>query len=216
MNKLFIISCWLIGGLLAIGQRAEAQAVGPPARLRISGTVRDAASQRPLPGATVRVQRTRQGMAADAQGHFLLMARPTDTLLVRALGYKPQLLRATATALQVRLQPDSVRLGEVKVTADGADRTSINRALRNLRRPPVVQPKVAVRPKLTPLFPVDSTPPPPPPFGGTPIDWVYKKFSREGKERRKMQAIKVADAKEKAHQRQLKYNKAFKDNRGYE
>ncbi|WP_166647933.1 carboxypeptidase-like regulatory domain-containing protein [Hymenobacter sp. UV11] len=218
MNRLFLISCWIIGGLLAAGQRAEAQTAGPPALLRISGTVSDAASQRPLPGATVRVQRTRRGTAADAQGHFLLTARPTDTLLVRALGYKPQqvLLRATAQALQVRLLPDSVRLGEVKVMADRADRASIDRALRNLRRPPVVQPKVAVRPKLTPLFPVDSTSPPPPPFGGTPIDWAYKKFSREGKERRKMQAIKVADAKEKAHQRQLKYNKAFKDNRGYE
>jgi len=219
MSKLFPISYWLISSLLIFGRRAEAQTAGPPALLRISGTVSEAGSQRPLPGATVRVQRTRQGTAADAQGRFLLTARPTDTLLVRALGYKPQqvLLRATAQlVLQVRLQPDSVRLGEVKVTADRADRASIDRALRNLRRPPVVQPRVAVRPKLTPLFPVDSTPPPPPPFGGTPIDWAYKKFSREGKERRKMQAVKAADAKEKAHQRQLKYNKAFKDNRRYE
>lgn len=219
MSKLFPISYWLISSLLIFGRRAEAQTAGPPALLRISGTVSEAGSQRPLPGATVRVQRTRQGTAADAQGRFLLTARPTDTLLVRALGYKPQqvLLRATAQlVLQVRLQPDSVRLGEVKVTADRADRASIDRALRNLRRPPVVQPRVAVRPKLTPLFPVDSTPPPPPPFGGTPIDWAYKKFSREGKERRKLQAVKAADAKEKAHQRQLKYNKAFKDNRRYE
>lgn len=190
----------------------------PPALLRISGTVRDSGSQRPLPGATVRVQRTRQATATDAQGNFLLTARATDTLLVRALGYKPQPvpLRAAGLVLHVRLRPDSVRLGEVKVTADRADRASIDRALRNLRRLPAAQPRVAVRPKLTPMFPVDSTPPPPPPFGGTPIDWAYARLSREGKERRKLKAVKAADAKEKAHQRQLKYNQAFKDNRGYE
>nr|WP_262903453.1 carboxypeptidase-like regulatory domain-containing protein [Hymenobacter psoromatis] len=207
--------------MLAVGQRAAAQAAGPPVLLRISGSVSDAGSQRPLPGATVRVQRTRRGTAADAQGNFLLTARPTDTLLVRALGYKPQqvLLRTAVRAqlgLQVRLQPDSVRLDEVKVTADRTDHASIDRALRNLRRPPVVQPKVAVRPKLTPMFPVDSTPPPPPSTGSIAIDWAYKKLSQEGKERRKLQAAKAADAKEKAHQRQLQYNKAFKDNRGYE
>lgn len=221
MNKFFLISCWLTSVLLVAGQRAEAQAGGPPARLRVSGTVCDAGSRRPLPGAIVRVQRTRQGVAADAQGDFLLLVRPTDTLLVQALGYKPQrvLLRATPRAqlaLQVGLQPDSVRLDEVKVTADRADRASINRALRNLRRPPVVQPRVAVRPKLTPLFPVDSSPPPPPPPGGTPIGWAYEKLSRAGKERRKLKAVKAADAREKVHQRRLEYNKAFKDNRGYE
>lgn len=97
VNKLFIISYWFISGLLVI-RRAEAQAAGPPARLRISGTVSDAGSRRPLPGATVRVQRTWQGTAADAQGHFLLTARPTDTLLVRALGYKPQQVLPRATA----------------------------------------------------------------------------------------------------------------------
>ena len=218
-RKLFLLSCWLLVSLLFAKQQAAAQTGSP--LLRISGTVRDAGSARPLPGATVRVRRTGRGTATDAQGNFRLLALPTDTLLVRALGYKPQLVRPPAPArpprgLQVRLQPDSVRLGEVKVTADRADRARIDRALRHLRRPPVGQPRVAVRPQLTPLFPVDSTPPPPPPFGGTPLDWAYKKFSREGRERRKMQAIRAADAKEKAHQRQLKYNKAFRDNRGYE
>lgn len=221
MNKLVALSYWLLVVVLAGVLRAQAQATRPPALVHIRGTVQEAVSQRRLPGVTVRVQRTRRGMATDAQGDFLLTARPTDTLLIRALGYKPQqvLLRAAKAGqlvLQVRLQLDSVRLGEVNVTADGTDRASIDRALRNLRRPPVVQPRVAVRPKLTPMFPVDSTPPPPPPFGGTPIDWAYARFSREGKERRKVQAVKAADAKEKAHQRQLKYNKAFKDNRGYE
>ena len=90
MNKLVALSCWLIVVVLVGVPRAQAQVTSPPALVHIRGTVQEAVSQRRLPGATVRVQRTRRGMATDAQGDFLLTARPTDTLLIRALGYKPQ------------------------------------------------------------------------------------------------------------------------------
>lgn len=213
---LLLVACWAGAARLA-----QAQTDHPAASIRVSGTVSDAGSKRELAGASVLVQRTRRGVATDAQGDFALTAFSTDTLLFRALGYKPYRLALQGTALsqlvvQVRLQRDSVRLGEVRVTADRADRASINRALRNMRRPapPVAKAPVQVKPK--PLFPVDSTPPPPPPPGGTPIGWAYEKFSRAGKERRKMKQIKVEEVRQQANRRRLEYNKAFKDNRGYE
>jgi hypothetical protein len=190
--------------------------------MRVSGTVSDARTGRPLPGAAVRRLHTQRGVVADAEGDFLVPANATDTLLFQALGYKPQRLPLRGTALaqlvvQVRLVPDSVRLGEVRVTADRADRSSIDRALRNMKRPAAPVVHSARRPPAPkPLFAVDSTPPPPAPFGGTPFDWAYSKWSREGKERRKVQQLKAQDARQKAHQRQVQYNKAFKDNRGYE
>ena len=220
---LLVVRYLLLIALVAGGPpRAGAQAGQPTPQLRVSGTVSDARTRQPVRGAAVRRLGTQRGAVTDAEGDFLLGASPTDTLLFQALGYKPQRLPLRGTSLaqlvvQVRLVRDSVRLGEVRVTADRADRASVNQALRSLKRPaPPVVHGAHRPPPPKPLFAVDSTPPPPPPFGGTPVDWAYSKWSREGKERRKMQQIKTQEAQTKARQRQLDYNKAFKDNRGYE
>lgn len=220
--RLLTLVAVLLAGWAAGQPQAWAQAGQPGPQVRVSGTVSDARTGRPLPGAAVRRLHTQRGVVTNAQGDFLLPASPTDTLFFQALGYRPQRLPLRGTALaqlvvQVQLVRDSVRLGEVRVTADRADRSSIDRALRNMKRPAAPVAHGARRPPAPkPLFAVDSTPPPPAPFGNTPVDWVYNKLSREGKERRKMQQIKAQDARQKAHQKQLEYNKAFKDNRGYE
>lgn len=213
----------LVSSVLA-GQQAWAQAGAPTPTVRVSGTVSAAGTREPIPGATVMVQRTRRGVAANVEGDFLLTALPTDTLLFRALGFKPKRFALNGTSLsqlgvQVSLVRDSVKLSEVKVTADRPDRASINRALRNMKRPtpPVVKvPKKAPPPK--PLFAVDSAAPQAekPTIAGSNVDWLYDQFSHEGKERRKLEAVKAAEAAEKARQARSQYNKAFRDNRGYE
>jgi len=115
--------------------------------------------------------------------------------------------------VQVRLQRDSIRLHEVRVTADRLDHTSVDRALRNLRRPtPPLAKGPQQLPKPTPLFVVDSTPPPPSPPGAGPIGLLYDEFLRAGKDSRKMDQVKAKAAQRKAHQRVLDCNKAFKDN----
>jgi hypothetical protein len=213
----------LVSSLLA-GRQAWAQAGAPTPTVRVSGTVSAAGTREPIPGATVVVQRTRRGVAANVEGDFLLTALPTDTLLFRALGFKPKRFALNGTSLsqlgvQVSLVRDSVKLSEIRVTADRPDRASINRALRNMKRPapPVVKvPKKAPPPK--PLFAVDSAAPKAekPTIAGSNVDWLYDQFSHEGKERRKMEAVKAAEAAEKARQARSQYNKAFRDNRGYE
>jgi hypothetical protein len=225
-HRLLAISLLLFAALA--GTEARAQAGSPPPTVRVSGRVSAAENKQPIPGATVQIQRTHRGVAADAEGDFLLVALPTDTVLFRAVGYKPHRLALGGTTLsqlvvQVKLVRDSIQLGEVRVTADRPDRALINRALRNMKRPtpPVVKvPKKGPKPK--PLFAVDSTAPRPeaPTISGSNVDWIYDQLSRQGKERRKMDAIRARDAAEKAaakaQQQRTEYNKAFRDNRGYE
>ena len=192
-------------------------------QLRVSGSVTAADTRKPVQGATVQVQRTRRGVVTTATGDFALEALATDTILFRALGYKAQRLALGGTGLsqlivRIQLVRDSVRLSEVRVTADRADRALVNRALRNIKRPtPPVVSNVKRAPKPKPLFAVDSTAPKAPiPTIASPVSLLYDQFSREGKQRRKMEEIEAEQRAEKARKARTQYNKAFKDNRGYE
>ena len=205
---------WLLAGA------AHAQA---PVMMRVSGSVTEARSRLPIPGATVQVQRTRRGVVTSTAGTFSLDALPTDTLLFRALGYKTERLPLGGTGLsqfvvRVQLARDSVRLGEVQVTGDRPDRAIINRALRNIKRPvPPVASGARRPPKPKPLFAVDSTAPKAPiPTIASPVSLLYDQFSREGMQRRKMEEIEAGQRAEKARKARAEYNKAFRDNRGYE
>ena len=212
---------WLLAAVAVWLAVATAHAQAPP--MRVSGTVSAAGTRQPVPGVTVQVQRTRRGVVTSAIGEFAIDALPTDTVLFRALGFKTQRLELGGTGLsqlvvRIQLVRDSVRLGEVQVVSDRADRALINRALRNVKRPkPPVVSGVKRPPKPKPLFPVDSTAPKAPvPTIASPISLIYDQFSREGKQRRKMEEIEAELKAEKARKARAQYNKAFKDNRGYE
>ena len=210
----------LVAAGLGLAGAAQAQA---PATVRVSGSVAAADTRQPVPGATVQVQRTRRGTITTATGDFGLDALPTDTILFRALGYKVQRLPLggigiSQLVVRIQLVRDSVRLAEVQVTADRPDRAIINRALRNIKRPvPPVTSGAKRPPKPKPLFAVDSTAPKKPvPTIQSPVSLIYDQFSREGKQRRKMEDIEARLKAEKARKAREQYNKAFRDNRGYE
>ena len=210
----------LLAAGLGLAGAAQAQA---PATVRVSGSVAAADTRQPVPGATVQVQRTRRGTVTTATGDFGLDALPTDTILFRALGYKVQRLPLGGIGLsqlvvRIQLVRDSVRLAEVQVTADRPDRAIINRALRNIKRPvPPVTSGAKRPPRPKPLFAVDSTAPKKPvPTIQSPVSLIYDQFSREGKQRRKMEEIESRLKAEKARKAREQYNKAFRDNRGYE
>ena len=174
---------------------AQAQAPQP---VRVSGSVSEAETRLPIPGATVQVQRTRRGVVTTTTGDFSIDALPTDTVLFRALGYKTQRMPLGGTGLsqlvvRIQLVRDSVRLGEVQVVSDRPDRAIINRALRNIKRPaPPVVSGAKRPPKPKPLFAVDSTAPKAPvPTIASPVSLLYDQFSREGKQRRKMEEIEA-------------------------
>ena len=190
--------------------------------VRVSGTVTAADTKEAIPGATVQVQRTRRGTAANAEGDFSVEALSTDTIQFRALGYKTRRLPLGGSGLsqlvlQITLVRDSIQLGEVRVTSDRPDRAIINRALRNMRKPVPKVSQVKRPPKPKPLFEVDSAAPKPPTATlENPVSLIYEQFSKAGKERRKMAEIEEQQRQEKARQARKQYNRAFKDNRGYE
>ncbi|MBC6988130.1 carboxypeptidase-like regulatory domain-containing protein [Hymenobacter sp. BT491] len=192
------------------------------AQIRVTGTVTSAQDGKPIAGASVVIQRTGRGTAADDQGDFNVQAASTDTLIFRAIGFKTKLLPLGGSGLsqiiiQVKLERANIQLGEVRVQPGRPDDATINRALRNIKRP--TPPANAVRrpPKPKPLFPVDSTAPKAPvPTVQSPVSLIYDQFSKEGKQRRKLQELQAQDKAEQQRKERQQYNKSFKDNRGYE
>jgi hypothetical protein len=209
---------WLLLLLLALLGAGAANA-----QVRVTGSISDASTRKPVPGASVIIQRNRQGVVANFDGDFSISAANTDTLIFRAVGFKVQRLPLSGTGLsqlivQIKLQQDTVQLGEVRVTEGRPDRAAINKALRNIKRPSTAPTSAVKRPPAPkPLFPVDSTAPKAPtPTIASPISLIYEQFSREGKQRQKMIEIQAQENAEKARKARQQYNKNFKDNRGYE
>jgi hypothetical protein len=67
--------------LLCIPLFTWAQAGPSVMRVQVSGTVSDASTKHVVPGVTVQIRRTRQGVVTNVQGNFILTAASTDTLL---------------------------------------------------------------------------------------------------------------------------------------
>lgn len=204
-----LLSCWLWAGV-AHGQ------------VRVSGTISDAETRKPVPRATVLLEHSGRGVIATDEGDFSLPAQPTDTLVFKALGYKTQRLVVgnsglSQIILQIKLQRGSIELQNVDVREGRPSDAVINRALRNMKRPTPPANAVKRPPAPKPLFPVDSAAPLPPKATiQSPISLLYDQFSREGKQRRKLEELQMQERAEQARKARAQYNKNFLDNRGYE
>ena len=88
--------------------------------LKVSGRVVDEKGN-PIAGATVVIQGTTQGGASDADGNYVLAAKPDDVLRVSFIGYKPEIVEIKGkTKLNIRLKPTEENLEEVTVVASGS------------------------------------------------------------------------------------------------
>ena len=87
----------------------------------ISGTVSDENGV-PLPGATVLVEGTSNGVSTDFDGNYSINASSGDTLVFSFVGYTSQsVVVGSSSTINVSLQPDNA-LEEVVVTALGVKR----------------------------------------------------------------------------------------------
>ena len=87
----------------------------------ISGTVSDENGV-PLPGATVLVEGTQNGVSTDFDGNYSINASSGDTLVFSFVGYASQsVVVGSSATVNVSLQPDNA-LSEVVVTALGVKR----------------------------------------------------------------------------------------------
>ena len=87
--------------------------------LTVSGRVVDEKGN-PIPGATVLIQGTTQGVATDGEGRYTITARPEDALRFSFIGYKPEVVPIKGkTRLNVHLNPTAENIEEVTVVAFG-------------------------------------------------------------------------------------------------
>ena len=108
-----ILSSFLL--VFAFGFTVQAQS--------ISGTVTDDNGV-PLPGATVLVQGTTNGVSTDFDGNYSINASSGDTLVFSFVGYTTQsVVVGSSTTLNAQLSPDN-ELDEVVVTALGVKRNT--------------------------------------------------------------------------------------------
>ncbi|MFN3596430.1 MAG: TonB-dependent receptor domain-containing protein [Rubricoccaceae bacterium] len=126
LRGLLLRGLLLRGLLLGLLPGAPAAAQGVPTGA-LAGAVLDAETGRGLPGATVRLEGSARGTAADAEGRFRLEEVPAGraVLAVSAVGYRPARAEASVPAggeavLVVRLRPDVATLAEVVVRAEPA------------------------------------------------------------------------------------------------
>lgn len=204
--------CLLFFLLLFCGLPALAQK-----SLRISGTVLQSDRSTPVPGATVVKLNSKLGVLTDENGQFKIDVAQQDTLLIRAVGFKPVLylpkpLPVSELRINIIMNEDSVLLGEVEITSRPSPEM-IQRALRNMKRTQSSQVK-------KPGYIPGLEPPPPPaapvPTIGSPATLIYDLLSKEGKEKRKLNELLKQQEYERQRKEQEEYNRFFKDNRGYE
>lgn len=116
---LYVLLPLTLSTLVPIAEEALAQQ-----RVTVSGTVRDAESGETLPYASVVVEGTTLGTAANVDGFFVLVGVPADKHTVRAtyLGYQPATVEIDTETLtgtlQIELASSETYLDEVLVTAE--------------------------------------------------------------------------------------------------
>mgnify|MGYP005754792507 CR=1 FL=1 len=197
--------------LMCFSQQAMAQRT-----LRVSGTVVQADKKTPIPGASIVKLNTSMGVVSDEQGKFAIDVALEDTLMIRAIGFKPLLylpkpVPVSEIRVNIALQEDSVMLGEVEVTSRPSPEM-IQRALRNMKQNTTSQAK---KPGYIPGL---DTPPPTTPVPATimsPATLLYDLLSREGQEKRKLQELLILQELERLQKEKEAYNRFFKDNTGY-
>lgn len=86
--------------------------------LPVRGIVLDNNNQ-PLPGVSVTIKGTTQGVTTGVNGRFTISVDKGQTLAFKSIGFIAQELVVTETNISIQLQPDTKTLNEVVVTALG-------------------------------------------------------------------------------------------------
>lgn len=92
------------------------------AQSTVTGTVKDAQTQAPLPGASVLLKGTNNGTVTDIDGNYQINAEPGDTLLISYLGFAPLQRPVNSNLVNAFLDSDAKLLSELTVTALGISR----------------------------------------------------------------------------------------------
>jgi len=124
MLAVHVITAW---GILSPCTMVQADEVNPytdDLKAVITGTVTDAESGEPLPGATVLVEGTNVGAVTDEQGQYRIDAPDTAAILIFSyVGYtRVEVEINNRTVIDISLEVDDLTLGEVVVVGYGTQR----------------------------------------------------------------------------------------------
>lgn len=131
MKTSFLVKLILLAGAVCFSVHSEAiqrpqNDIGAVTQQtkRVAGIVTDDLG--PVPGATVLVKGTNNGVITDSQGHFSLPEVKSGSVIrISFVGYIPQEITYTGqAALNITLEEDAQSLGEVVVTALGITKES--------------------------------------------------------------------------------------------
>ncbi len=91
----------------------------------ITGTVKAADQENPIPGASIVIKGSFRGTATDLQGNYSISASETDTLEFSSIGYeKTEVVVGTQTIIDVVLEVETTKLDELVVIGYGTVRKS--------------------------------------------------------------------------------------------
>jgi hypothetical protein len=183
----------LLSGKFAFGQETPEVPQSFPVRVAIR--LLDVSTGKPVPFASVRILGTSKGVVADSNGFFSLVITGRDTLKISSLGYhdlfytkRPEKQTNYFESLQMRSK--IFELSAVQV---------LGKRKKDLDNPFLRwEYKAKFLPKLW-LFYTPTGEPPPPAGISSPISFLYDRFSRRGKDARKLRDMVAERARRKWH-----------------
>lgn len=109
-------------GVVTVIKKSVSESQSQVKLIQVSGKVTDEKGN-PIPGATVIIHGTTQGVATDAEGKFSLPVKVDDILQVSFIGYKTEVVPIKGrTKISVTLNPTQENLEEVAVVAFGTQK----------------------------------------------------------------------------------------------
>lgn len=111
----------IVGELILVSSKNEEPAKAEDI-VKVKGKITDEDGNS-IPGASVMIHGTTQGVASDADGRYELAVRPTDVLVVSFIGYKTEVVPIQGKeTVNVALKFESENLEEVSVVAFGTQK----------------------------------------------------------------------------------------------
>jgi TonB-linked SusC/RagA family outer membrane protein len=116
MSKVYVKQLFLTGFLLMFSLIGFAQS-------KVSGIVKDAGDEQPLPGVTVAIKGTTTAVSTDVNGAFSINAPASGTIRFSMIGYAPKEIAIDGSkSIEISLTPSASALNEVVVVGYGTQK----------------------------------------------------------------------------------------------
>lgn len=120
MNKILSVVFSILLMISTLGVQAQVTKAQELKKIKITGTLKCSEDNHPVVGATVIVKGTTNGVAADFDGVFTIIANKGDILMISSIGYLSKEIKiGRQTHLDLSLMPDMVSLKEIAVIGYG-------------------------------------------------------------------------------------------------